>query len=110
MATGRIEQLDPGPGENNSFATGWWIIGDESSVLSAGGGILYNTHQAQPSGYDMGTGTAFPLPGARDTWGGHFRPVWAANEWHGSARGAISIAGNRYYWIVGSRVIAVEGQ
>lgn len=111
LNTGRIEQFYHAYGNTQSpWSTGWWPQGDETQILSSGGNILYNTHQGNPAGMDLEDGTMFPLPGGRDTWGGHVRPTWAGNEWHGVARGSISISGSRVYWIVGSRVIAIQGQ
>jgi hypothetical protein len=110
MSTGRIQQLRHNQGSvNDSYQTGWWCIGDESTVLSAGGSIVYNTHQGQAAGFDTSTGAVFPVFGLRDTWGGKIRPTWAGNEWHGPARGSVAIVDDRVYWIVGSRVIAIQG-
>jgi outer membrane protein assembly factor BamB len=110
LSTGRIEQIRHNQGDsNNAWGTAWWCIGDETAVLAGGGNLIYNTHQGGVSSVDVDSGAVFPLLNARDTWGGHDRPIWAANEWHGVARGSVSISEDSYYWIVGSRVIAVRG-
>ena len=74
-----------------------------------GGGLLYLTHQGTLSALDLRTGDLFPIHGSRDTWGGLRTPIWAANEWHGPARGACAISANQLFWVTGSRILAIRG-
>jgi hypothetical protein len=87
----------------------FWGTADESQNFSVGGKVLYICHQGTISGLDLETLQLFPIAGNRDTWGGERGLPWARNEWHGPARGATAICGNRLYWLTGSRVICVEG-
>jgi hypothetical protein len=41
--------------------------------------------------------------------GGLLAPTWAANEWHGPARGAVAISDDQLFWVTGGRVICLRG-
>jgi len=87
----------------------FWGTADESQNFTVGGRILYICHQDTLSGLDLETRRLFHIAGTRDTWGGEHGLPWARNEWHGPARGAAAVCGNRIYWVTGSRVICIEG-
>src|SRR6185369_4931772 len=74
-----------------------------------GGDLLYITHQGTLSALDLQTKDLFPIHGNRDTWGGLLTPIWAANEWHGPARGAVAISDDQLFWVTGSRVLCLRG-
>src|SRR5205814_1822921 len=61
------------------------------------------------SGLDLKTLDLFPVHGQRDTWGGLPAPPWAANEWHGPARGSAAISDDQLFWVTGSRVLCLRG-
>lgn len=87
----------------------FWGTADETMNFSVGGEVLYVCHQGTICGLDLKTLKLFYVAGNRDTWGGEPGLPWARNEWHGPARGAAAVVGNRLYWTTGSRVFCVEG-
>jgi hypothetical protein len=87
----------------------FWGTSDETTNFSVGGDLLYLTHQGTLSALDLKTRDLFPIHGNRDTWGGLLTPIWAANEWHGPARGAVAIADDQLFWVTGSRVLCLRG-
>jgi hypothetical protein len=87
----------------------FWGTCDETTNFSVGGNLLYITHQGTLSALDLTTNDLFPIHGNRDTWGGLLTPGWAANEWHGPARGAVAISDNQLFWVTGSRVLCLRG-
>lgn len=108
LATGRIQPLRHRNGNSPPWNT-FWGTSDESTNLSIGGNRLYFTHQGALSSLDLKTLELTPVWGNRDTWGGFQTPIWAANEWHGPARGSVAIAGNELFWVTGSRVLCIRG-
>jgi hypothetical protein len=74
-----------------------------------GGDLLYLTHQGTLAALDLRTMDLFPIHGNRDTWGGLLAPVWAGNEWHGPARGAVAVSDDQLFWVTGSRVLCLRG-
>jgi hypothetical protein len=105
---GRITPIHHREGNTPPWNTFWGTC-DETTNFSAGGDLLYLTHQGTLSALDLKTKALFPIHGDRDTWGGLLTPIWAANEWHGPARGAVAIAGDRLFWVTGSRVLCIQG-
>jgi outer membrane protein assembly factor BamB len=87
----------------------FWGTSDETTNFSAGGDVLYLCHQGTLSGLDLKTLDLFPIHGERDTWGGLAAPPWAANEWHGPARGSAAVSDDCLFWVTGSRVLCVRG-
>jgi hypothetical protein len=87
----------------------FWGTSDECTNFSVGGDVLYLTHQGTLAGLNLKTLQLFPIHGQRDTWGGLLTPVWAANEWHGPARGAVAISDDGLFWVTGSRVLCLRG-
>src|SRR5262249_15235432 len=69
----------------------------------------YCCHQGTLSGLDLKTFDLFPIHGERDTWGGLPAPPWAANEWHGPARGSAAVSDDQLFWVTGSRVLCLRG-
>jgi len=104
-----VEPIRHAAGNSPPWNT-FWGTADESQNFSVGGDVLYICHQGTLSGLDLKTLRLFPIAGDRDTWGGEPGLPWARNEWHGPARGAAAICGNRLYWLTGSRVICIEGE
>jgi hypothetical protein len=87
----------------------FWGTSDETTNFSAGGDLLYVSHQGTISAMDLRTLDLFAVHGNRDTWGGRLTPIWAANEWHGPARGAVAISDDQLFWVTGSRVLCMRG-
>ena len=87
----------------------FWGTCDETTNFSVGGDLLYCCHQGTLSAFDLKTYDLFPIAGERDTWGGLLTPIWAANEWHGPARGAVAISDDQLFWVTGSRVLCLRG-
>jgi hypothetical protein len=87
----------------------FWGTSDETTNFSVGGDLLYCCHQGTLSAFDLKTHDLFPIAGERDTWGGLLAPIWASNEWHGPARGAVAISDDQLFWVTGSRVICIRG-
>lgn len=87
----------------------FWGTCDESTNFSAGGDLLYLCHQGTLSAVDLKTLELFTIHGKRDTWGGLMTPIWAANEWHGPARGSVAISNDQLFWVTGSRVLCLTG-
>ena len=108
LATGRLTPLRHRNGNSPPWNT-FWGTSDESTNLSIGGNRLYFTHQGTLSSLDLETLELSPVWGNRDTWGGFQTPIWAANEWHGPARGSVAIAGDELFWVTGSRVLCIRG-
>jgi len=103
-----VEPIRHASGNSPPWNT-FWGTADESQNFSVGGNTLYICHQGTISGLDLKTLKLFHIAGDRDTWGGERGLPWVRNEWHGPARGAAAISGNRLYWLTGSRVICIEG-
>ena len=108
LATGRTQPLRHRNGNSPPWNT-FWGTSDESTNLSIGGKRLYFTHQGTLSSLDLKSLELTPVWGNRDTWGGFQTPIWAANEWHGPARGSAAIAGDELFWVTGSRVLCIRG-
>jgi len=106
--TGFVEHIHHDSGPIPPWDTFWGTC-DESTTFSVGGNVLYICHQGTLSGMDLKTRKLFKIHGKRDTWGGMAAVPWSANEWHGPARGACAIAGDRLYYVTGSRVICILG-
>jgi len=122
--TGRITPLPHAHGEKMYWGGFAWI-GDETAALSLAGDKLLCTHQGTVGYLDLKTRRFTDVAGRRDTYGGIFGPalvggfkaareahargelVYMPNEWHGPARGIVSIAYGRLYWISGSQVICI---
>ena len=108
LGTGRVTRLDPAP--PGKIPWGVFLMANESASLQVGGRFLYIVHQATLCAVDLLSHRVTLLLGARDLWGGEPALGWAANEWRGPARGGIAISNGRAYWIVGSHLLALEGQ
>ncbi len=108
LKDGRITPIRHRQGNTPPWNT-FWGTSDETTNFSAGGDLLYLTHQDTLSALDLKTCDLFPIHGNRDTWGGLLAPIWAANEWHGPARGAVAISGDQLFWVTGSRVLCLRG-
>ncbi|MFO0926249.1 MAG: PQQ-binding-like beta-propeller repeat protein [Gemmataceae bacterium] len=108
LADGRITPLRH-RGEKRPPWNTFWGTSDETTNLSVGGDLLYLTHQGTLSSFDLKTNDLARIHGERDTWGGLQTPIWAANEWHGPARGAVAISDDSLFWVTGSRVLCVRG-
>jgi hypothetical protein len=78
-------------------------------MLNVGGELLYLTHQGTLSSFHLGTKELRTIHGERDTWGGFEAPTWAANEWHGPARGGVAISNDQLFWITGGRLLCLQG-
>jgi outer membrane protein assembly factor BamB len=85
----------------------FWGTADESQNFVVAGNTAIIVHQGTLSGFDLKTSELFTIHGERDTYGGFRSPSWARNEWHGPGRGGVAIAGNRIYWLTGSRVLCL---
>lgn len=109
LDTGRITPIYHANGNTPPWNTFWGTC-DESTVFSVGGGQLYICHQGTLSRMDLSSRRLAPIHGGRDTWGGLASPAWAANEWHGPARGSCAIVEDKLYYVTGSRVICIQGQ
>jgi outer membrane protein assembly factor BamB len=107
LAANSIEPIRHSGGNTPPWNTFWGTC-DESQAFSVGGDVLYICHQGTLSGLDLKTLRLFKIHGERDTWGGLETPIWAANEWHGPARGACAISDGQLFWITGSRVLCIE--
>ena len=107
LAASSIEPIRHANGNTPPWNTFWGTC-DESQAFSIGGDTLYICHQGTLSGLDLKTRQLFKIHGERDTWGGLATPVWAANEWHGPARGACAVSDGQLFWITGSRVLCIE--
>jgi hypothetical protein len=107
-ATGRITPLRHRRGNTPPWNT-FWGTSDETTNFSVGGDLLYLTHQGTLAAFDLKTNDLFPVHGNRDTWGGLLAPAWAANEWHGPARGAAAVSDDQLFWVTGSRVLCLRG-
>ncbi|HEY7159283.1 MAG TPA: PQQ-binding-like beta-propeller repeat protein [Gemmataceae bacterium] len=108
LKDGWITPLRHGRGNTPPWNT-FWGTADETTNFSVGGDLLYITHQGTLSALDLKSKNLFPIHGNRDTWGGLLTPVWAANEWHGPARGAVAISDHQLFWVTGSRVLCLRG-
>ena len=86
----------------------FWGTADESQNFVVAGHLVLMVHQGTLSGFDLKTRRLFTIWGERDTYGGFRTPPWARNEWHGPGRGGVAVAGQRIYWITGSRVLCLE--
>jgi outer membrane protein assembly factor BamB len=124
--TGRIELLNQAPGSPRPlWGNGIDLICDESAAITIGGSRLYIAHSD-----NLGT---MELPSRRtmDIWGMRDAPACltprttpytpalsragdvmqqSITEWHGPGRGALSVAGNRLFWVTAGAVAALEGQ
>ncbi len=85
----------------------FWGTADETQHFLVIGKTILIIHQSTLSGFDMETGELFNIAGDRDSWGGFRNLPWARNEWNGPGRGGVAVAGNRLYWITGSRIICI---
>lgn len=108
LGEGRITLLRHRQGHIPPWNT-FWGTSDETTNLSVGGDLLYLTHQGTLSAFDLKTNELIRIHGERDTWGGRRTPIWAANEWHGPARGAVAISDDSLFWVTGSRVLCIRG-
>lgn len=122
--TGLIRPIAHAHGERMPWGI-FECIGDESESLSLMGGQLICTHQGVLGCVDLNTRRLSKIWGVRDSYGGIFGPgvqgSWDGakrlaaqgyltgmpNEWHGPARGVVSIAAGRMFWVVGSQVVCV---
>jgi hypothetical protein len=107
FAGGTVEPIRHVGGHTPPWNTFWGTC-DESQAFSVGGEVLYICHQGTLSGLDLKSHELLKIHGERDTWGGMKTPIWAANEWHGPARGACAISDGQLFWITGSRVLCIE--
>ncbi len=107
LKDGRIMPIRHGRGNTPPWNT-FWGTADETTNFSVGGDLLYLTHQGTLAALDLRTMDLFPIHGERDTWGGLLTPIWAANEWHGPARGAVAISDDQLFWVTGSRVLCLR--
>ena len=85
----------------------FWGTADESQNFVVAGRLALITHQGTLSGFDLESHRLFTIHGERDTYGGFRNPPWARNEWHGPGRGGVAVAGNRLFWLTGSRVLCL---
>ncbi len=124
LNTGKITPLPHSEGNKMPWGK-FECIGDETESLSLAGNGLICTHQGIVGYLDLNDRTLNHIAGKRDTYGGIFGPavaggwdaareahqrgelVYMTNEWHGPARGIVAIAYDRFYWVVGSHVIAI---
>lgn len=107
---------------------------DEAQALSLMGDYLINTHQGSILALNLRTGELMPIYRARDSYAGihgvsrhrtqspsenfytgsrvaHNAGILSgvANEWHGPARGVVSIAEGRIFWVAGAQVVCIAG-
>ncbi len=85
----------------------FWGTADESQNFVVAGNLALIVHQGTLSGFDLESHRLFTIHGGRDTFGGFRNPPWARNEWHGPGRGGVAVAGNRLFWLTGSRVLCL---
>lgn len=107
--TGWVEHIHHTSGSIPPWNT-LWGTSDETTVFSVGGGVLYISHQGSLGALDLQTRKLSTVHGQRDTFGGMEAPPWAANEWHGPARGSAAIVDDRIYYVTGSRVLCIRGE
>jgi hypothetical protein len=86
----------------------FWGTADESQNFVVVGETVLIVHQGTLSGFNLTSKELFPIWGERDTYGGFQNPTWARNEWHGPARSAVAVAGERLYWQTGSRILCLK--
>lgn len=106
LAHNRIEPLFHTRGSQPPWNT-FWGTADESQNFTVAGRLVFIVHQGTLSGFDLETRDLFAIHGERDTFGGFRNPPWARNEWHGPARGGVAVAGNRVFWLTGSRLLCL---
>jgi len=139
LHTGRIALLEHGhrstepgrpPGRKDMPFASFNTIGDETQTLSCSPEYLFSNHQGTLGSLRFATGLTAVKWGKRDTYGGFYgpgtfgwedqggeakaraagQPFGLVNEWHGPARGIVSVVGNRVYFPVGSQVLCLEGR
>lgn len=106
LAANRIEPLFHTSGSQPPWNT-FWGTADESQNFVVAGHLALITHQGTLSGFDLESHRLFTIHGERDTYGGFRNPPWARNEWHGPGRGGVAVAGDRLFWLTGSRVLCL---
>ncbi len=107
LEDGQITPLRHREGNQPPWNT-FWGTADESHHLVVAGETLLLVHQGTIGGFRMNDGALFTVWGERDTWGGFRSLPWARNEWHGPARSAVAVVGNRLFWQTGSRILCIE--
>ena len=106
LAANRIAPLFHTSGPQPPWNT-FWGTADESQNFVVAGHLALITHQGTLSGFDLESHRLFTIHGERDSYGGFRNPPWARNEWHGPGRGGVAVAGNRLFWLTGSRVLCL---
>lgn len=106
LAANRIAPLFHTSGPQPPWNT-FWGTADESQNFVVAGNLALIVHQGTLSGFDLESHRLFTIHGERDTFGGFRNPPWARNEWHGPGRGGVAVAGNRLFWLTGSRVLCL---
>jgi hypothetical protein len=105
-ATNRIEPLFHRGGAQPPW-NAFWGTADESQNFVVAGDLVLIVHQSTLSGFDLKTGSLFPIRGERDTYGGYKNLPWARNEWNGPGRAGVAVDGERIYWQTGSRLLCL---
>ncbi len=96
---------------------------NEAYNATTGGSRVYIAHSDNTWGLDVSDGTAFSIAGRRDMLGGVYGDIRGRtrlvmgdlhiarcpNEWHGTGRGGLSIAGSELYWLAGGMVQCFVG-
>jgi outer membrane protein assembly factor BamB len=85
----------------------FWGTADESQNFVVAGNSALIVHQGTLSRFGLESRQLSTISGERDTYGGFRSPPWARNEWHGPGRGAVALAGERVYWLTGSRLLCL---
>ena len=139
LKTGRVALVDHGhkskdparpAGAKDMPWASFNTIGDETQSLSCSPDLLLCTHQGFLGSMRFADGQCRSLYGKRDSYGGFYGPAnfgWEdqggiekarkagqpygiVNEWHGPAKGIVSVAGRFVYYPTGSQVICLEGK
>ncbi len=104
------------------------MIPDETQALGMMHHRIIGTHQGVIGALDPDSGEVTPIAPKRDTYAGIFGPgalpgkfeeakklaqegylTGMPNEWHGPARGIVSVSDGRMFWIAGSQVVCIAG-
>jgi len=123
--TGRVELLNQAPGSPRPlWGNGIDLICDESAAITVGGRCLYIAHSDNLGTMELPSRRTANIWGMRDfpacigprttpysptlKKAGHVMQQ-SITEWHGPGRGALTVAGNRLYWVTAGAVVALEG-
>jgi len=110
LKTGVVRQIKPYGGRRKTLPWGHiWVIPDESSTFTIGGGRLFISHQGNFGVIELPGGRTSAGVGKRDTWGGFAALSWCRQEWHGAPRSPVTVCDNVVYYVVGGRILACKG-